>query len=139
MASHGKLFRRAQSTISAILPFEHGATMYFFLRRASAAGTSGQASSRCQALLRSAITTSDRPLILKRGRQRSRLRRCSTSSLENGIFPVRTSSMPGWYSPRQASANAIQSWLLLWGCCFLLLLCVFVVCLLCCVLFSLLL
>ena len=45
----------------------------------------------------------------KRGRKRSRLRRCSTSSLQNGMRPERTSSMPGWYSPRQASAKAIQS------------------------------
>src|SRR5438105_129011 len=40
---------------------------------------------------------------------RSRLRRCSTSSLLNGMRPLRTSSMPGWYSSRQASAKASQS------------------------------
>src|ERR1700734_2695641 len=40
---------------------------------------------------------------------RSRLRRCSASSLENAMRPVRTSSIPGWYSSRQASAKASQS------------------------------
>src|SRR5215203_556336 len=45
----------------------------------------------------------------KRGRMRSKLRRCSTSSFENGTRPDRTSFMAGWYSPRQASAKAGQS------------------------------
>src|SRR5262249_14983790 len=44
-----------------------------------------------------------------RGRMRSRLRRCSTSSLQNGARPARISSMAGWYSLRQASAKANQS------------------------------
>src|SRR4051794_32039588 len=40
---------------------------------------------------------------------RSRFRRCTTSSRAKGWRPARISSIPGWYSPRQASANADQS------------------------------
>src|SRR5215831_567538 len=45
----------------------------------------------------------------KRGRMRSRLRRCRMSSRLNGVRPDLTSSIAGWYSARHASAKASQS------------------------------
>src|SRR4051812_15905976 len=92
-----------------MLPFDTGARRKRGFSRAIAPGTSGQAGSTCQARLRARRVSSPRSATPKRGRMRSRLRRCSTSSFENGTRPDRTSFMAGWYSPRQASAKAGQS------------------------------
>ena len=92
-----------------MFPFETGANRNFFCKRLSAAVTSGHASSRCHATVSSCRTVSERSVRPRRGMKRSRLRRCSTSSLQNGMRPDRTSSIPGWYSPLQASAKRVQS------------------------------
>ena len=48
----GRPARFAMSTISAMLPFEQGAMMNFFLSRVSPSTASGHGSRRCQARLR---------------------------------------------------------------------------------------
>ena len=56
IASQGILFRRAMSTISAMLPFEHGASMNLRFNRTKPGTVSGQVSRRCQARLRTSAT-----------------------------------------------------------------------------------
>src|ERR1700730_9165797 len=92
-----------------MLPFETGASRKRRLSRARPSGTSGHAESRCHARLRLRAASSASPETPNRGRMRSRFSRCSTSSLQKGLRPARTSSSAGWYSLRQASAKAPQS------------------------------
>ena len=82
----------------------------FGLSRASAAGTSGQASSRCQASVRSSQHLVGQ--ILQSEARQQCVRDCAGAARrawQKACRPERTSSIPGWYSPRQASAKAVQS------------------------------
>src|SRR5882672_2914061 len=109
MASYGNPARLAMLTMSATLPFDSVAKMYLRFIRSRPGTESGHGSSRCPARLRWSRSASPSPLIPNSATSFSRLSRCRTSSFTNGRRPLRTSSMAGWYMPRQRSANCCQS------------------------------
>src|ERR1700730_4171897 len=108
MASHGKPPNLDRLVIRAILPFESGAITYFFFIRVSPSTESGQGLSRRQTCVQETFSFSVSPSILNSSSSASRIIRCRSSSLVQGISPLRTLSIVGLYPRRQRSAKSAQ-------------------------------
>src|SRR3954465_11119465 len=97
-----------------MLPFDTGARRKRGFSRAIAPGTSGQAGSTCQARLSARRVSSPTSAMPKRGRMRSRLRRCAAASFENRTRPDRPSRMARWPPPHAgvvlAAVRGVEGW-----------------------------
>src|SRR5215472_5140436 len=108
MRSHGKPPNLARLVISATLPFDIGEIMYFFFKRVSPSTESGHGLSRRQTCAQLTFSSSLSPSILYCLSRFSRIMRCKSSSLVQGISPLRTFSIVGLYPRRQRSVNSAQ-------------------------------
>src|SRR5215469_11654149 len=82
--------------------------MYFLLSRVSPSTESGQGLSRRHTCAQSSFSASLNPSMLYCLRRSSRIMRCKSSSLVQGISPLRTLSIAGLYPRRQRSVNSAQ-------------------------------
>src|SRR5258708_17545442 len=90
-------------------PFESGAMVYFFFRRASPATEAGHGFKRCQTRFQWSFSSSVSPAMPNSFSSSSSSMRCRASSLVQGSSPLRTRSMAGRYPSRNWSAKRAQS------------------------------
>src|SRR5215469_1197773 len=83
--------------------------MYLFFNRLSPSTESGHGLRRLQTCAQSVFSASPKPSILYSWSSWSRIRRCKSSRLVQGISPLRTLFIAGAYPRRQRSVNSVQS------------------------------
>ena len=87
---------------------ERVAKMKRFFSLSNPSTESDQGRRRCHIRLRCSTLSSLTPLHPNSSSRVSRLSRCRVSRITHSRFPLRTSSMEGWYIPLQRSAKSSQ-------------------------------